>query len=93
MGGYAHRRKALLAAGVRLYKMGAAGSGEGGCVQRGAGISGSGSRRGPSGGTAVGGSATALHGKTFAVDGQRVFVGLFNFDPRSEGLNTDSAWS
>src|SRR3546814_17937805 len=30
-----------------------------------------------------------LHAKTFAVDGQRLFVGSFNFDPRSMHLNTE----
>jgi putative cardiolipin synthase len=30
-----------------------------------------------------------LHAKTFAVDGRRVFVGSFNFDPRSARLNTE----
>lgn len=37
-----------------------------------------------------GGSSTAsLHGKTIAVDRQRVFVGSFNVDPRSVHLNTE----
>jgi putative cardiolipin synthase len=31
----------------------------------------------------------ALHAKTFAVDGTRLFVGSFNFDPRSAQLNTE----
>lgn len=30
-----------------------------------------------------------LHAKTFSVDGQRLFVGSFNFDPRSMHLNTE----
>jgi putative cardiolipin synthase len=30
-----------------------------------------------------------LHAKTFAVDGNRIFVGSFNFDPRSALLNTE----
>ena len=30
-----------------------------------------------------------MHAKTFAVDGARVFVGSFNFDPRSAKLNTE----
>src|SRR5690606_23308575 len=29
------------------------------------------------------------HAKTFAIDGKRVFVGSFNFDPRSARLNTE----
>lgn len=35
------------------------------------------------------GSATSLHSKVFAIDGARLFVGSFNFDPRSAGLNTE----
>lgn len=34
-------------------------------------------------------SGTSLHAKTFAIDGQRAFVGSFNFDPRSMLLNTE----
>src|SRR5262249_30748475 len=34
-------------------------------------------------------SASSLHAKTFSVDGTRVFVGSFNFDPRSARLNTE----
>ena len=34
--------------------------------------------------------ASSLHAKTFAVDGGRVFIGSFNFDPRSANLNTES---
>lgn len=37
----------------------------------------------------IGGSASSLHAKTFASDGQRLFVGSFNFDPRSAQLNTE----
>ena len=36
-----------------------------------------------------GSSGSSLHAKTFAVDGERVFVGSFNFDPRSANLNTE----
>jgi len=34
-------------------------------------------------------SGLSLHAKTFAVDRSRVFVGSFNFDPRSANLNTE----
>jgi cardiolipin synthase C len=34
-------------------------------------------------------STAGLHAKTFAVDRRRVFVGSFNFDPRSAKLNTE----
>jgi putative cardiolipin synthase len=36
-----------------------------------------------------GSSAASLHAKTFAVDRSRVFIGSFNFDPRSAHLNTE----
>src|SRR5690606_31254281 len=36
-----------------------------------------------------GSSGSSLHAKTFAIDGQRIFVGSFNFDPRSANLNTE----
>lgn len=37
----------------------------------------------------VGTSAASLHAKTVALDGNRVFVGSFNFDPRSAFLNCE----
>jgi putative cardiolipin synthase len=37
----------------------------------------------------MGSSSSSLHAKTFAVDRQRLFVGSFNFDPRSARLNTE----
>ncbi|WP_137921749.1 phospholipase D family protein [Hydrogenophaga sp. 2FB] len=36
-----------------------------------------------------GSSGSSLHAKTFGIDGQRVFVGSMNFDPRSAHLNTE----
>ena len=40
--------------------------------------------------TGPGGSSSAsLHAKTFAIDHKKVFVGSFNFDPRSARLNTE----
>ncbi|MEG2962633.1 MAG: phospholipase D-like domain-containing protein, partial [Janthinobacterium sp.] len=71
--GYAKWRKPLLEAGVLLYE----------------------SRRSWEAGDAraqpghLGSSASSLHAKTFAVDDQRIFVGSFNFDPRSIALNTE----
>jgi putative cardiolipin synthase len=78
--GYAGRRKPLLEAGVKLWEL------------RGP-VEGSGPRReitgvGSTGGS-VSGSGVALHAKTFSADGRRVFVGSFNFDPRSARLNTE----
>jgi putative cardiolipin synthase len=43
----------------------------------------------PGSGGSQGSSAASLHAKTFAVDGQRIFVGSFNLDPRSSRLNTE----
>lgn len=37
----------------------------------------------------IGVSSSALHAKSFAVDGKRVFIGSFNFDPRSARLNCE----
>ncbi len=35
------------------------------------------------------GSASGLHAKTFGADGERIFIGSFNLDPRSAHLNTE----
>ncbi|MEO8188940.1 MAG: phospholipase D family protein [Acidobacteriota bacterium] len=37
----------------------------------------------------TGSSGSSLHAKTFSVDRARVFIGSFNFDPRSAKLNTE----
>ena len=72
--GYARHRKALLHSGVVLYEM-----------QRLAPPGkGPGPRLNP-----LGSSGSSLHAKTFAIDGERAFVGSFNFDPRSALLNTE----
>lgn len=34
-------------------------------------------------------SGASLHAKTFAVDHRRIFIGSFNFDPRSVDLNCE----
>lgn len=72
--GYSKRRKKMLAGGVELFEL----------------------RRQVEGGDEVssklgafGSSGASLHAKTFAVDGKRIFVGSFNFDPRSARLNTE----
>lgn len=36
-----------------------------------------------------GSGASSLHAKTFAADRERIFIGSFNFDPRSMRLNTE----
>ena len=71
--GYAKRRADLLRAGVRLYELKPTAAQEDRKDQQ----------------TFGGGSAASLHAKTFAVDRERVFVGSFNFDPRSARLNTE----
>ncbi|MDQ1811741.1 phospholipase D family protein [Massilia sp. CCM 9210] len=73
--GYAKWRKPLLEAGVTLYEL-----------HRGVG-----GERAPEGakGGKLGSSASSLHAKTFSVDRKRVFIGSFNFDPRSADLNTE----
>lgn len=37
----------------------------------------------------TGHSGSSLHAKTFAIDGERLFIGSFNLDPRSAHLNTE----
>ncbi|TNL13362.1 hypothetical protein CYD30_03790 [Kosakonia cowanii] len=37
----------------------------------------------------TGNSGSSLHAKTFSIDGEKVFIGSFNFDPRSAVLNTE----
>ncbi len=71
--GYAKRREQLLAAGVSLYEL-----------RRSWPQDDQERRAGP-----LGSSASSLHAKTFAVDRQRVFIGSYNFDPRSARLNTE----
>jgi cardiolipin synthase C len=71
--GYARRRKALLEAGIALYEL-----------RLSSPRAGTGKGRSP-----MGSSGSSLHSKTFSVDGSRVFVGSFNFDPRSARLNTE----
>lgn len=71
--GYARWRRALLAEGVELYEM----------------RPGPGDPAAEHGSGPFGSSGASLHAKTFAIDAQRVFVGSFNFDPRSAQLNTE----
>ena len=75
--GYAKRRRALLAAGIALFELKRASPRP------------SGKRGGPTVAARSGSSASILHAKTFAVDCAQVFIGSFNFDPRSARLNTE----
>jgi putative cardiolipin synthase len=78
--GYAKRRKPLIEAGITLYELRRLSPDTG--ANRSAGLVGS------SGGRS-GSSASGLHAKTFSVDRSWVFIGSFNFDPRSAKLNTE----
>ncbi|MBS0364653.1 MAG: phospholipase D family protein [Proteobacteria bacterium] len=79
--GYARRRKPLLRAGIGLFEWRLAPHAAPRHKRVGLG-SGSGRSAGKS-------SAASLHAKTFSVDGRGVFIGSFNFDPRSARLNTE----
>ncbi|UHH11399.1 phospholipase D family protein [Luteimonas fraxinea] len=84
--GYAHHRRALLQAGVRLYEMRGA-QADGPRPRRHLLATGSGSGSGD--GPVLRSSGATLHAKTFAIDRREVFIGSFNFDPRSMHLNTE----
>ncbi|MCB5191453.1 phospholipase D family protein [Methylobacillus arboreus] len=71
--GYAKWRKPLLQAGIQLYEMRSQGN-----------MNNMSDYLGP-----FGSSGSSLHAKTFTVDASRVFIGSFNFDPRSARLNTE----
>jgi putative cardiolipin synthase len=71
--GYAPHRKPLLQAGVELFELKQ--TGEQLRSAKRAGV--------------LGSSTASLHAKTFSFDGQRVFVGSLNLDPRSIVLNTE----
>jgi len=71
--GYAKRRRDLLEAGVRLFEIKPDALQQADSVHGKPGV----------------GSSSGLHAKTLAVDRQRIFVGSFNFDPRSARLNTE----
>ena len=71
--GYANYRIPLLEAGVKLYELKPVAEPIGGRLRD----LGSGSSR------------ASLHAKTFVFDDAHVFIGSFNFDPRSALLNTE----
>lgn len=71
--GYAKHRKELLKAGIQLFELKDTVT----------------ETDTPDPVGAFGHSASSLHAKTFAADGERAFVGSFNFDPRSMLLNTE----
>jgi len=81
--GYSPCRKPLLRAGIRLWEMKGANPGKRAKLKF---------RRpshGKPNGTIFRSSGSALHAKTFTVDRKHLFVGSFNFDPRSLRTNTE----
>ena len=73
--GYVKRRRKLLESGVILYELRALSRTPQPAAGHLVGSSGS--------------SAASLHAKTFSADRAHVFIGSFNFDPRSAHLNTE----
>jgi putative cardiolipin synthase len=70
---YVNYRPDLVRAGVELYELKPAFS----------------IRDEPEADGLAGPSRASLHSKTLAIDGERIFIGSFNFDPRSLFLNTE----
>nr|WP_299244623.1 phospholipase D family protein [uncultured Halomonas sp.] len=71
--GYAKWRKQLLEAGISLFEM-------------------TSNEKNASPKTSpapLSSSSSSLHAKTFALDGETLFIGSFNFDPRSATFNTE----
>lgn len=83
--GYAKWRKDLLLRGVKLWELRrtAVAAPLGGLSRR------TKASRGSGYGSTGESHNASLHAKTFAVDREQVFVGSFNFDPRSAALNTE----
>lgn len=71
--GYARWRKKLLRHGVELYELKPVQHPRPNLHDRGL----------------TGNSGSSLHAKTFSVDGEKIFIGSFNFDQRSAMLNTE----
>jgi len=71
--GYAKRRHDLLAGGTQLFEL-----------KQHATTRKPKDKVGP-----FGTSGASLHAKTFAIDGDHIFIGSFNFDPRSTTMNTE----
>ena len=73
--GYAKYRRELLAGGVQLWELKRTSSAP--------------ATGGASAFAFDGSSSASLHAKTFVADCRRIFVGSFNFDPRSARLNSE----
>lgn len=77
--GYSKRRKAMLKAGIELYEL-----------RHGTPLpKPDKQQKKKSKSRLLGSSGSSLHAKTFSVDGRQVFIGSFNFDPRSALYNTE----
>lgn len=71
--GYTKYRRELLDAGVTLFELKLHGASSEQNLQT----------------NPLGISGAALHAKTFGIDGESIFIGSFNFDPRSAMLNSE----
>lgn len=71
--GYTKYRRKLLEAGIALYEL---------KPQPGV-------PSGPDELSLIGSSGSSLHAKSLSIDGNRIFIGSFNFDPRSVNLNCE----
>jgi cardiolipin synthase C len=78
--GYVKHRKQLLEAGVKLYELKPTAEQLTARKNK---------KEDKEPATGYGSSGASLHAKTFALDGERIFVGSFNMDPRSMALNTE----
>jgi putative cardiolipin synthase len=74
--GYRNQRRRLLAMGLQIYEYKPAPEVQRTLMQR----SPTAARKPP---------VFSLHAKTLVIDAQTVYIGTFNFDPRSENLNTE----
>lgn len=84
--GYASYREELLRKGIRLFEL--KGRRRSSSEKRNLLSSGASGQRGKTG-KILRSTATTLHAKTFTIDRRRLFIGSFNFDPRSMHLNTE----
>jgi cardiolipin synthase C len=74
--GYRNQRDRLLGMGLQIYEYRPAPAVQQQLVQRLSAVS----RTAP---------VFALHAKTLVIDGKTLYIGTFNFDPRSQNLNTE----
>ncbi|MGV3741743.1 MAG: phospholipase D-like domain-containing protein, partial [Burkholderiaceae bacterium] len=75
--GYRNQRKELLAMGIEIYEYKPNAATQRAPMQHPVKVN----ARAP---------VTALHAKTMVVDSKTAYIGTFNFDPRSENLNTEA---